>query len=122
MYSLISQKRQSLYWSFGRRRNHHAIKESQEFLYAEIPKLERYFRILTENSLVANQERLMDNLSLPAENALKNFMPNTLLLIKSSSKTYCFLSRRNSGFFRKWRQDYKKNSVVTESPNYSKKQ
>jgi hypothetical protein len=73
MYSLISQNRQSLYWSFGRRRNHHAIKESQEFLYAEIPKLERYFRILTENSLVANQERLMDNLSLPAEERFEKF-------------------------------------------------
>jgi hypothetical protein len=61
-------------------------KESQEFLYAEIPKLERYFRILTENSLVANQERLMDN--LPAENALKNFMPNTLLLIQKYLKKH----------------------------------
>ena len=48
-------------------------KENQEFLYAEIPKLERFFRILTENSLVANQERLMDNLSLSAEERFEKF-------------------------------------------------
>jgi CRP-like cAMP-binding protein len=48
-------------------------KQNQELLYTEIPKLERFFRILTENSLVANQERLMDNLSLPAEERFEKF-------------------------------------------------
>ena len=48
-------------------------KENQEQLYHEIPKLERFFRILTENSLVANQERLMDNLSLTAEERFEKF-------------------------------------------------
>lgn len=42
-------------------------KEKHQKLYEEIPKLERFFRILAENSLVAHQERLMDNLSLTAE-------------------------------------------------------
>jgi CRP/FNR family transcriptional regulator, anaerobic regulatory protein len=42
-------------------------KENHEKLYQQIPKLERFFRILAENSLVAHQERLMDNLSLSAE-------------------------------------------------------
>lgn len=42
-------------------------KENHQKLYEEIPKLERFFRILAENSLVAHQERLMDNLSLTAE-------------------------------------------------------
>ncbi len=42
-------------------------KENHQDLYKEIPKLERFFRILAENSLVAHQERLMDNLSLSAE-------------------------------------------------------
>jgi len=42
-------------------------KENQQILYKEIPKLERFFRILAENSLVAHQERLMDSLSLSAE-------------------------------------------------------
>jgi CRP-like cAMP-binding protein len=42
-------------------------KENHQELYHEIPKLERFFRILAENSLVSHQERLMDNLSLSAE-------------------------------------------------------
>lgn len=48
-------------------------KENQEQLYHDIPKLERFFRILTENSLVANQQRLMDNLSLSAEERFEKF-------------------------------------------------
>lgn len=42
-------------------------KTNQERLYAEVPKFERFFRILTENALVANQQRIIDNLSLTAE-------------------------------------------------------
>ena len=48
-------------------------KENQQQLYQEIPKLERFFRILAENSLVAHQERLMDNLSLTAEERFEKF-------------------------------------------------
>ena len=48
-------------------------KTDQEFLYGAVPKLERFFRILTENSLVAHQERLMDNLSLTAEERFEKF-------------------------------------------------
>lgn len=42
-------------------------KENQEKLFTQVPKLERFFRILIENSLVANQQRLVDNLSFTAE-------------------------------------------------------
>jgi CRP-like cAMP-binding protein len=42
-------------------------KDNQEQLYNAIPKTERFFRILIENSLVANQQRLIDNLSFTAE-------------------------------------------------------
>lgn len=42
-------------------------KTNQEKLYTEVPKFERFFRILTENSLVANQQRIIDNMSLTAE-------------------------------------------------------
>jgi CRP-like cAMP-binding protein len=68
MYSLISQKPGIL--------NIEALedteiillsKTNQEKLYLEIPKFERFFRILIENSLVANQQRIVDNLSLTAE-------------------------------------------------------
>ena len=48
-------------------------KENQQILYEEIPKLERFFRILAENSLVTHQERLMDNLSLSAEERFDKF-------------------------------------------------
>src|SRR6201986_361751 len=68
MYSLISQKPGTL--------NIEALedteiillsKTNQEKLYLEVPKFERFFRILTENSLVANQQRIVDNLSLTAD-------------------------------------------------------
>ena len=42
-------------------------KENQEKLYAEVPKMERFFRILIENSLVANQQRMIDNMTFTAE-------------------------------------------------------
>ncbi|MDB5011545.1 MAG: DNA-binding transcriptional activator YeiL [Mucilaginibacter sp.] len=68
MYSLITQKPGTLYIE--------ALEDSdlillskinQEKLYLEIPKFERFFRILTEKSLVANQQRIVDNMSLTAE-------------------------------------------------------
>lgn len=42
-------------------------KEHQEQLYTEVPKMERFFRILIENSLIANQQRLINNLTFTAE-------------------------------------------------------
>ena len=48
-------------------------KKDQEQLYLKIPKLERFFRILTENSLIASQQRLIDNLSLTAQERYLKF-------------------------------------------------
>jgi CRP-like cAMP-binding protein len=48
-------------------------KTSQEELYERVPKFERLFRILTEKSLVAYQQRLVDNLSLPAVERYSRF-------------------------------------------------
>lgn len=48
-------------------------KEKQEELYKLVPKTERFFRILIENSLIANQQRLVDKLSLSAEERYENF-------------------------------------------------
>jgi CRP-like cAMP-binding protein len=48
-------------------------KQNQNQLYFEIPKLERFFRILTEKSVVAHQERVLDNLSLTAEQRFEKF-------------------------------------------------
>lgn len=60
-------------------------RTNQLKLFDKIPKIERYFRILIERSLVANQQRLIDNLSLPADeryerfceryNSIKNCLP-----------------------------------------------
>jgi len=74
MYSLLSQKPGLL--------NIEALedtdllllsKTNQEKLYHEIPQFERFFRIITENSLVSYQQRLIDNLSLTAEERYHNF-------------------------------------------------
>lgn len=75
MYSLLSQKPAIL--------NIEAIADSeilvlsrddQQRLYEKVPKFERFFRILIENSLVANQQRLIDNLSSTAEERYLRFI------------------------------------------------
>jgi CRP-like cAMP-binding protein len=75
LYSLISQKPGML--------NIEAIvdselliisRENQELLYQEVPKFERFFRILVENSLVASQQRLIDNMSSTAEDRYLRFI------------------------------------------------
>ena len=74
MYSLISQKPGNLFIEVIEDAEVVVIsKENQEQLYNDIPKLERFFRILTENALVANQQRIMDNLSLSAEERFEKF-------------------------------------------------
>jgi CRP-like cAMP-binding protein len=74
LYSLFSQKPGQLFiqalvdtevWLLP--------KQAQEQLYLEIPKLERFFRILVEKSLVASQQRLIDNLSRTAEERYLQF-------------------------------------------------
>ena len=75
MYSLLSQKPAIL--------NIEAIadsevlllsRENHQLLYEKVPKFERFFRILIENSLVANQQRLIDNMSSPAEERYLKFI------------------------------------------------
>jgi CRP-like cAMP-binding protein len=41
--------------------------ESLEMLYEKIPKLERYFRIITQRAFVAFQQRVVQNISMAAE-------------------------------------------------------
>jgi len=83
MYSLLSQKPGNLFIEVLEDAEVVLLsKENQDILYQEIPKLERFFRILTENSLVANQERLMDNLSLTAEERFEKFCKKYPTLIQ----------------------------------------
>jgi CRP-like cAMP-binding protein len=49
-------------------------KENRDLLFDKVPKFERFFRILIENSHVANQQRLINNLSLTAEERYELFM------------------------------------------------
>ncbi len=74
MYSLLSQKPGNL--------NIEAMvetevilisKTNQELMYEKVPKLERFFRIIIEKSLVAYQQRLNDNLSLTAHERYMKF-------------------------------------------------
>lgn len=41
--------------------------ESLEILYEKIPKLERYFRIITQRAFVGFQQRVVQNISMAAE-------------------------------------------------------
>jgi CRP/FNR family transcriptional regulator, anaerobic regulatory protein len=83
MYSYISQKSGNLFIEVLENAELVLItRESQEILYETIPKLERFFRILAENSLVTHQERLMDNLSLTAEERFEKFCRKYPTLIR----------------------------------------
>lgn len=75
MYSLISRKPGNLFLEVLEDCEVILLsRENQLELFELIPKMERFFRILTENSLVAHQERLMDNLSLSAEERYEKFI------------------------------------------------
>lgn len=84
MYSLLSQKPGIL--------NIEAMidtevillsKSNQEKLYNKIPKFERFFRIITENSLISHQQRLIDNMSLTATERYLKFCKTYPTLINS---------------------------------------
>ena len=83
MYSLITQKPGNL--------NIDAIEESevlllsrkdQEKLFTDVPKFERFFRIITENSLVTSRQRLLDNMTLPAQQRYAAFCGHYPTLIE----------------------------------------
>ncbi len=84
MYSLIAQKTGQL--------NIDALedtevallsKNEQEKLYTEIPKFERFFRIITEKSLVAYRQRIIDSMSLTAQERYANFCNSYPTLINT---------------------------------------
>lgn len=111
MYSLISQKPGIL--NIEALEDTEGIilsKTNQEKLYHEVPKFERFFRILTENSLVANQQRIVDNMSLTAEERYGIFCKRYPTLIdhlpQKQIASYIgvtpeFFSRMRSGLLRR---------------------
>ena len=67
MYSFISQQQNHLNIDALVDTEAYLLsRENQLILFDRIPTLERYFRIVTENSLVGSRQRLIDNLSLTA--------------------------------------------------------
>jgi CRP-like cAMP-binding protein len=111
IYSLLTQKAGKL--------NIEAIEDSeilllsrqnQEILYDKIPKFERFFRIIIENSLVSYQQRVMDNMSLTAEERYMKFCKTYPTLINKLPQkliaayigiTPEFLSKMRSQMLRK---------------------
>ena len=49
-------------------------KDQLEKLYESIPKFERLMRILFQNAFVAQQQRILESISLPAEKRYANFL------------------------------------------------
>ena len=87
-------------------------KKEQEKLYTRIPKFERFFRIITENSLVTNRQRLLDNLSLSAQERYAQFCKRYPTLIEKIPQkqvaayigvTPEFLSKQKSAWLKKSR-------------------
>ncbi len=111
LYSLISQKPGNL--------NIDALddtevfllfKKDQDSLYQQLPQFERFFRILAENSLVSHQQRIIDNLSLTAEEKYLKFCKTypTLQNVLSQKQvasyigvTPEFFSRMRTGLLKK---------------------
>lgn len=111
MYSYISEKPSTLFIEVLEEAEVISIsKENHQELYQQIPKLERFFRILAENSLVAHQERLMDNLSLTAEERFGKMCKKYPSLIQKVAQKHLasyigvtpeFFSKMKSKFLRK---------------------
>jgi len=49
-------------------------KEDLDTLYINVPKFERFFRILMQNAYTREQLRVIENLSLPAKERYDNFL------------------------------------------------
>ncbi|MDI1355152.1 MAG: Crp/Fnr family transcriptional regulator [bacterium] len=58
-------------------------REEQEELFKKIPKFERFFRIITENSVAANHARLMDYMGLTAQERYEGFCSRYPMLMKT---------------------------------------
>jgi CRP-like cAMP-binding protein len=63
-------------------------REDQLELFDEVPRLERYFRVLTENGLVSSRMRLIENLSLTARQRYQRFCQTYPNLINEIPQKY----------------------------------
>lgn len=87
-------------------------KKDQDNLYERIPKLERFFRILTENSLVAHRQRVMENMSLSAAERYARFCTRYPYLIEHvAQKQIAAYIGVTPEFLSKLRSDWLKNKA-----------
>lgn len=74
MYSFLAEKPATTYIeALTQTTVLHLNRENRTLLFEKVPKIERYFRILIERSLVATQQRLLDNMALSATENYKAF-------------------------------------------------
>ncbi|MBS1947009.1 MAG: Crp/Fnr family transcriptional regulator [Bacteroidetes bacterium] len=85
-------------------------RDDREKLFINIPKFERFFRILSENALVVLRRRLIDNMSLTAQDRFAEFCKHYPTLIEHLPQkmiasyigvTPEFLSKVKADYFRK---------------------
>jgi CRP-like cAMP-binding protein len=87
-------------------------KKDQDTLYERIPKLERFFRILTENSLVAHRQRVIESMSLSAAERYARFCSRYPYLIEHvAQKQIAAYIGVTPEFLSKLRSDWMKNKV-----------
>ena len=58
-------------------------KNDLEKLYQEVPKFERFFRIIIQNAYIREQLRMVENLSMSAEQRYQNFVAKYPKFIES---------------------------------------
>jgi CRP-like cAMP-binding protein len=49
-------------------------REHMEELYAQIPALERFFRLIIQRAYIASQQRLVENISMPARKRYEQYV------------------------------------------------
>lgn len=84
-------------------------KEDLDSLYFKVPKFERFFRILMQNSYIREQLRTLQNLSLPAEVRYNNFLKKHPKLIQQVTQkniaSYLGITPEFLSVIRKQRKD-----------------
>ncbi len=85
-------------------------RQHQDTLYEKVPKFERYFRIIVERSLVAHQQRIINDLSLSAEERYEIFCQKYPMLVHTLPQKHIasylgvtpeFFSKMRSALLRK---------------------
>ncbi len=83
MFSFISQKPGNIYIDAIDDSNVYLLSRKDQIdIFEKIPAFEKYFRIITENSLVASRKRVMDGLSLTASDRYHDFCQRYPTLIE----------------------------------------